>query len=284
MGKPELEGQGLRVAGVKVDPHARHLLVLADATDRSQSEGRVAHPRVGRPDATPISEALVRDSEPPGRVEAAGARVAGLLAAVPPTHSLRLRPLRTAACADSIPLAATTLYAAVMGVLFDYFAAPTPEAAAAAIDWVGGPSQPPAASKERRRLFGKRANAPGPTEASPYRTVQDAGVDPVVQMGTLEEILTGRSFDEILDSHAPTPVAERDGGQRLVSKVSDGLVDALATATPESLTEAARPWSQTEEFWGAGDAEVLAELLAELSDLALHARANGESVYCWSCI
>lgn len=172
-----------------------------------------------------------------------------------------------------------------MGVLFDYFAAPTPEAAAATIDWVGGPSQPPtAASKERRRLFGKRANAVEPTAAVAYRTVRDAGIDPVAQAGTLEEILTGRSFDEILDSHAAASVAERDGGQRLVSKVSDGLVDALAAATPESLAEAARPWSQTEEFWGAGDTDALTALLVELADLARYARGQGDSVYCWTCV
>jgi hypothetical protein len=156
-------------------------------------------------------------------------------------------------------------------VLFDYFTAPTPEAAAATIDWVGGPSQPPAPS------------TPEPSAASAYRTVQDTGVDPVVQAGTLEEILTGRSFDEILDSLAD-PVAERDNGERLVLKVSDGLVDALAASTPESLAEAARPWSRTEEFGGVGDPVTLSELLIELADLARYARDRGDSVWCWTCV
>lgn len=172
-----------------------------------------------------------------------------------------------------------------MGVLFDYFAAPTPDAAATTIDWMGGPSKPPAAdSKARRSLFGRRANSAEPVAPAAYRTVQDAGVDPVVQAGTLEEILTGRPFEEILDSHEAASIAERDGGQRLVSKVSDSLVDALAAATPESLAAAAEPWSQTEEFWGAGDPGALAELLIELANLARYARGQGDSVYCWTCV
>lgn len=135
-----------------------------------------------------------------------------------------------------------------MGVIFDYFAAPSPDAAAATIEWIGGPSQPPAVGLTKRRgLFARRANSDGPGAAPvAYRTVRDAGVDPVVQAGTLEEILTGRSFEEILDAHGAVSVAERDGGQRLVSKISDGLIDALAAATPAALVAAAEPWAETE--------------------------------------
>lgn len=172
-----------------------------------------------------------------------------------------------------------------MGVLFEYFAAPSPEAAAATIDWAGGPSQPPAsATRGLRGMFSRRAKVVDPSPAVAYRTVRDAGVDPVVQAGTLEEILTGRPIEEILDSQGASSIAERDGGQQLVSKVSDALVDALAAASPESLAAAAEPWSQTEEFWGAGDPEALAALLTELADLARYARSQGDSVYCWTCV
>jgi hypothetical protein len=61
-------------------------------------------------------------------------------------------------------------------------------------------------------------------------------------------------------------------------------VDALSTATADSLADVAEPWSQTEEFWGAADPEELAGSLSELAALARHARGEGYSVYCWTCV
>jgi hypothetical protein len=61
----------------------------------------------------------------------------------------------------------------------------------------------------------------------------------------------------------------------------DGLVDALALADAERLATVAGPWSQTEEFFGAGDPEELTNLLQDLSRLAREARSRGETVYCW---
>ncbi|MEU3763716.1 hypothetical protein AB0E55_01555 [Amycolatopsis keratiniphila] len=72
-----------------------------------------------------------------------------------------------------------------MGVLFDYFAAPDNDAAAATIDLVGGPSE---------------ASLP---------TVQLKGVDPFVQLGTAESPLTGVDYDL-------APVAMADEGARLI--------------------------------------------------------------------
>jgi hypothetical protein len=110
-------------------------------------------------------------------------------------------------------------YPVTVGVIFDYFAAPNAAAAADTIDWVGGPSQPPtAAPVARRGLFGRRSNASDAVPQAAYRTLSDTGIDPVVQAGALEELLTGRSFDEILAANAGAQVADRDGGQRLVSK------------------------------------------------------------------
>lgn len=172
-----------------------------------------------------------------------------------------------------------------MGVLFDYFAAPSAASAAETIDWIGGPSRPPtAAPGARRGLFGRRSTISDAVPQAPYRTLSDTGIDPVVQAGTLEKLLTGRSFDEILAANAGAQVAVRDGGQRLVLKVSDDLVDALSTATADSLANVAEPWSQTEEFWGAGDPEVLAGFLSELAALARHARGEGQNLYCWTCV
>jgi hypothetical protein len=144
-----------------------------------------------------------------------------------------------------------------MGILFDYFAAPTDAAAAAVIDRPGGP-------------------------AATYPTVADTGIDPEVQCGTLEELLTGRSYDEISeDPRWGEPIAAQGGGERLVQRLTDGLLDALAGADAARLAEVAVPWAETEEFWGQGDPEVLAGVLVSLSALVRDARVRGESVYCY---
>lgn len=126
------------------------------------------------------------------------------------------------------------------------------------------------------------AAAAGPAAAgTAYRTVADTRIDPVVQGGTLEELLTGRSYDAIeQDPRWGTTLAERDGGERLVLTVTDSLVDALATADGDRLGAVAVPWSQTEEFGGAADPETLRVQLLLLSSLAREARERGGSVYC----
>jgi len=118
-----------------------------------------------------------------------------------------------------------------------------------------------------------------------YLTVGDAAFDPVVQAGTLEELLTGRPYDELeSDPKWGGILADRDGGEGLVVTVTDTLVAALADADDEQLSALAGAWSQTEEFWGQADPEVLKSLLGDLAGLARQARAKGQSVYCWVCV
>lgn len=162
-----------------------------------------------------------------------------------------------------------------MGLLCEYFEARSDAEAAATIDWVGGPAQPEAKRSLLRRT---KSSTPG------FEVVDLGGVEPTVQMGTLEEILTGRSFEDILDDTDDAIVADRDGGERLVVRLTPGLQVALATATDSRLREAAVPWSETEEFGGLGDPEDLAEGLTELAALARRASANGSRLYCWVCV
>lgn len=175
-----------------------------------------------------------------------------------------------------------------MGVLFEYFTAPSDSDAAATIDREGGPAEPAGSSPEpaRRGWFGRRPKGsdvipPGPA----YTTVPDTGIDPVVQGGTLEELLTGRPYEEIeQDPRWGHSLATRNGGERVVLTLTDGLVEALAQADDELLATVAVPWSQTEEFFGAGDPEALTALLQDLSGLAREARSSGQTVYCWVCV
>lgn len=153
-----------------------------------------------------------------------------------------------------------------MGVIYRYFAAPTDELAAGTIDGSGGPGA-----------------AVASVEGFP--AVEEAGFDPVVQAGTLEAILTSRTYEDIEASPGRARVvAERDGGERLVVALRDPLVSALADSTPESRREVSARWAETEEFWGQADPGVLARRLDELSVLARAAQDSGERLYCLVCV
>jgi hypothetical protein len=163
-----------------------------------------------------------------------------------------------------------------VGLLCDYFAAPTDDIAASTIDWVGGPSQP--AKGPKQGLF-RRGPSP-----EPIRTVDMKGVEPVVQMATLEAILTGRSITGILDETTGLTVANRDRGERVVVRLTMSMQQALAQATDEELTAAIDRWAQTEEFWGQGDPAALRPLVSELAEMARDASQQGLRLYCWVCV
>lgn len=168
-----------------------------------------------------------------------------------------------------------------MGLLCDYFVAPTDDDAAGTVDLVGGPGAAVAAAPDPRGLL-YRTGRPATTATDPaFPTVPGNGVEPVVQMGTLEALLTGRTFDEVLESARRDPVALRDGGERLVLRLNDPLADALATASDDRLAEVAGPWSRTDEFWGDADPATLASFLLDLAALARGGRERGEALYCW---
>ena len=169
-----------------------------------------------------------------------------------------------------------------MGVLFDYFAAASDEAAASAISLPGGPGVPPSPPQRRGWLRGRQASAPAVLS---FDTVSAKGIDPLVQLGTLEAMLSGRDYEQIVASpRAGHMLANQDGGERLVVTLTDELQAALADAHDDHLTAVAVPWSQTEEFFGQGDPQMLAGLLHELAELARRARDKDEHLYCWVCV
>lgn len=161
-----------------------------------------------------------------------------------------------------------------MGLLCDYFAAPDDDAAAATIDWVGGPSQP---GKKRRLL--RRESMP-----EPFAVVDMKGVEPTVQMGSLEEILTGRPYDEVIADPTGDVIASRDGGERVVVRLTETLQEALAEATEAQLVEAVERWAQTEEFWGQGDPAILRPEVEQLAGLARTSVQQDTRLYCWACL
>ena len=141
----------------------------------------------------------------------------------------------------------------VMGLLTEYFTAPD-DARAAAVVSTAGPSRTGLAA------------------------VDAYGIEPFVQMGTLEEIITGRPYEQIAAGQ-PDPVASLGGGKVLVTRLRDELVRALADLDEQRVTAVATTWAGTEEFWGATDPEALADLLRALGGLARS--GDGDGVYCW---
>ena len=140
-----------------------------------------------------------------------------------------------------------------MSALYDYFSAASDEAAAGVIDRAGGPGGPAVApAPVKRGWFGRTSSPPPAQDMGPaFDTVSAGGIDPVVMMGTLEELLTGRPYDEVInDPRGGHIVAIRDEGQLLVVALTDALSRALAAASPQRLADVAVPWAATEEFWG----------------------------------
>lgn len=149
-----------------------------------------------------------------------------------------------------------------MGVLFTYFSADSDEQAASVIDLEQGP-----------------ASSPDVRDTVPLK-----GIEPVVQMGTLEELLTGRPYDEVTeDPRWADAVAVRRDGELLVLTLTDGLTSALAGASESELAVAARGWARTEELDGS-DPSLLGHILTDLSGLAQSAAAGQRRLYCWVCV
>lgn len=141
-----------------------------------------------------------------------------------------------------------------MGVLTDYFSAPSDQAAASALD--GGP-------------------------ALPFDTFRSKALDPYLIMGRLEAALTGRDFETLTsDPRYARTVAERAAEGPWVFKVSSTLQAALAAADKHKLQQAAVQWSDAEEL-DAADLESLLGVAEELAGLATRATAKGEHLYCW---
>jgi hypothetical protein len=155
-----------------------------------------------------------------------------------------------------------------MGVLTDYFSAASDEAAASALDRVGGPAQP----------------AAGPSPLPPFDTFQSKGLDPYVIMGQLEEALTGQDYRVITASpQYARKVTERGAKGPWVIKVSRPLQAALAQAAGDELARAAGEWSRAEEVHGASPEDMI-RLLEDLCGLARRATAKDEHLYCWVCL
>jgi hypothetical protein len=178
-----------------------------------------------------------------------------------------------------------------VGVMYQYFAAPSDAEAANQIDGgPGGRMAPSPALQEAMRTRDREAIrlAMRPKLRSGETgllVLATKGIDPAVQMATLEGLLTGQSFDDIIGGPRSAHVlAERDDGEQLVVTITDELQAALAAASTVQLTDVSRPWSKTDEFYGHTEPQALTHFLLELADLAREAERLGQRLYCWLCV
>jgi hypothetical protein len=178
--------------------------------------------------------------------------------------------------------------------MYDYFAALSDAAAAEMVMLQGGPGGQMPVSPALREAIRARDREAIRLATRPKARMSDSGVlvletkgiDPLVQMGTLEALLTGGQYDVIVSRpRAGQQVAARHSQEGpWVVTLTDELQAALAVAPRDQIAAVAAPWSETEEFRGQGDPEILAEFLLELAGLARQASRRGERLYCWICL
>jgi hypothetical protein len=147
----------------------------------------------------------------------------------------------------------------VMGALCDYFSASSDEAAVAMLETPGGPAAAP----------------------SPGRSVLELkNIEPIVNMQTLEELLTVRSTDEVTRNPRQGNILEVDPEGAAVVSITVELQQALATSDADTLRAVAQRWAETDELIGS-DPNDLTDVLLELAQLARDALARGHTLYCW---
>jgi hypothetical protein len=118
----------------------------------------------------------------------------------------------------------------------------------------------------------------GPSRSG-HTSVELRGIDPVVTLATLEEILTGNSAIATIEAGgAETVLSDGKEGVR-VFRLRESLVTALVDME-QSLTEIAGRWASTEELRGTPTA-TLTSSLAALRSLAEQSRVGRLGMYCW---
>lgn len=97
-----------------------------------------------------------------------------------------------------------------------------------------------------------------------------------------ECLLSGGSFEELVEADEPRLVAGQDDDGVIVFAISPRLSAALAEAERSALKDAAAAWSlQRAKDGELIDPEVAEAILSDLAVLLSSARRQGQNVYCW---
>jgi hypothetical protein len=175
-----------------------------------------------------------------------------------------------------------------VGLLSDFFAATPDELQALSLDWGPQPPPPQPPKSKGSRLFGfgrkREPDPPAPMEpvGPTLPTVSSKGFTGI-ELGTLEQILTGTSYEQIADQGLlDTPRFKGKDGP-WVMRVRPELARAIVALPPSGRAAVARQWAETDEL-KRGGSEIepyLVDLLGELHSLATTATSTGRDLYLW---
>lgn len=154
-----------------------------------------------------------------------------------------------------------------MAIVTDYFAAPSDALAATVLHEASGPSTP-------TRGSGKPL----------FDTVCLPSIEPFVMLGTLAQLLSGRSYGEVTarPRHGALVIGGGDEGPWVVT-VSEALAADLAGTPPRRLQAVAAAWGRTRELSAIPGDRVPAAVFA-LAELAARAAELRHSLYCWTAL
>ncbi|MFF9839320.1 hypothetical protein [Streptomyces sp. NPDC013740] len=120
----------------------------------------------------------------------------------------------------------------------------------------------------------------GPGRA--FESLSFGNFDPEEAVVEWECLLTGSSFEELVEAGEPRVVAGQDNDGCVVFAISPRLSTALADATHSRLSNIAASWTQLRAEDGEViDTEIADAIVGDLAALASSARRQGQSVYCW---
>ena len=122
--------------------------------------------------------------------------------------------------------------------------------------------------------------AAGPHGQTP--TVASPVIDPVMILGSFEELLTGRSFDTRLnDPRYREEVAGTLDSEVAVVRIDRALVHAVAQSEAADVLKLVGQWAADDEFEGKADLGQLRQFLVDFQQLCAVADESGD-VYCWA--
>lgn len=115
--------------------------------------------------------------------------------------------------------------------------------------------------------------------AATFGGIDIKGIDSV-KFGTLQAILTGSTFEELL--HLYEPVCESDEGP-WVFRIPAAFVAKLAVLEGIPLERTAIQWAQTEELEG-WDTSAVVQALHAICEFARRAAGSGQALFLWMCL
>ncbi|MEL5958136.1 hypothetical protein AADR41_25830 [Streptomyces sp. CLV115] len=125
-----------------------------------------------------------------------------------------------------------------------------------------------------------RALRSGPQRA--FESLSFGNFDPEEALVEWECLLTGGSFEELVEADEPRPVAGSEDDGCVVFAISPRLSSALAEAERSELKDVAVAWSsQRAEDGEVIDTETAEVILSDLAALVSGARRQGQNSYCW---